>query len=308
MSAAIKVVMLAGIACAGFFIAAHGAAITPHAFVATPCPDVASALRGGGAGFAAALLGASYAFGGWSNITAIAGEIREPTRTLPRAMTGAVLLVIALYAVANAAFVRTIGFEAIRHVSPQSSLGIVVAEALFGSGWATISSALLCVSIAATLHVAILGTSRTTFALAKDGLIFPALARLSPSGVPQLAVLGTSTLAIVLVTLMGFERLSNYYVFNSWLILALTVVGLIVLRRREPTAPRPYRTVGYPFVPVAYLVAVSYVLVVTVISNPNDAVIGIAIALSGIPAYAVIARAKRRRANAANASLAPDVP
>lgn len=296
ISALVKILTLGGIAVAGFVLAGHAvgpSAVTDHG--AAACPDVPQALRGTIGGFTAALVSASYAYGGWVNITSLGGEIRNPARALPRAMFVAVVLVIGLYVFANAAFIRTLGYAAIQHLSPSQPIGVVAARVLFGPGWARISSALLFVSILATLHVAILATSRITFALANDGLVFSTLGRVSRHGVPTTAVIGTSTIAVVLVSIMGFERISDYYVFNSWLILALTVAGLIVLRRREPDALRPYRVSGYPLVPLAFLILVAYVLVETTITKPGDTLIALAIAGSGLPAYAIVSHNRGRR-------------
>jgi len=294
VSAVLKTFTLAAITAAGFAIGHHTLQPAHVDAIVTPgtCPDVVVGLRGGAGGFVAALLSALYAYNGWISVTGIAGEIRAPATTIPRALLVGVSLVVALYLLANAAFVRTLGFAHVLALPTSASIGIASAEALFGGAWGTISSIVLFASVVATLHIVVLFYSRIIYAVACDGMFPPILARLSKANVPVFAVLATSALATLLVLVMGFERLSDWFTFEVWLIFDFAVVGLFVLRRREPDAPRPYRVPGYPIVPASFLTAATYVLVVTTITRPDVALTAVAITLAGIPAYALVTRVR----------------
>jgi APA family basic amino acid/polyamine antiporter len=251
-------------------------------------------------GFAAALLSALYAYNGWIVITSIAGEIKRPGTTIPLALFGGVTLVVVLYVLANAAFVRVLGFAQILHLGPAASVGITSAERLFGSAWGGISSAILLFSVIATLHVVVLNYSRITYAIAQDGLFLAPLSVLGNDGVPVRAVVATSAIALGLVLVMGFERLSDWFTFEIWLIFVIAVVGLFALRRSEPQALRPYRVSGYPFVPAAFLIVAGYILVVTAITRPLDAGLALAVTLTGPPVYAAATALRTRRKDASS--------
>jgi APA family basic amino acid/polyamine antiporter len=280
--AVMKVAVLAGVTFAGFALA-HAHAAVPAAALA--CAGVAASVRGGAAGFAAALLAALYAYNGWTSVTFVAGEVIAPARSIPRALVGGVGAVLVLYVLANTAFVRVLGAQAIAMLPPSASVGVAVAETLFGSAWGRIAAALLLISTIATLHIVVLAFSRVTFALAADGALFAPLARLSPTAVPVRAVLATSGISALLVLVAGFDALSDYYVFNTWIFIAPAVAALVILRRREAHAARPFRVPGYPIVPVLFVAVALWILLQAIVANPRGALIGIAIVAASLPVY-----------------------
>ena len=139
-------------------------------------------MRGGIPGFAAALIGALYAYQGWHSLTLIAGEVKRPGRILPLALSISVTLVIVLYVSANASFVFILSPVAIANVASNASVGVAVVEHVFGAVWRTLAAVFLFVSAAATLHVTILTNARVTYAIAKDRLGVDFLGRLSRNG------------------------------------------------------------------------------------------------------------------------------
>jgi APA family basic amino acid/polyamine antiporter len=281
--ATLKIGTLAGLTFAGLALGhAHTSTVPTleHA-----CAGVGGAVRGGAAGFAAALLAALYAYNGWTAVTSVAGEVMAPSRNIPRVMAGAVGLVTVLYVLANMSFVHVLGTRAIAMMPASASVGVSAAEALFGASWGRIAAAILFVSTAATLHVAILVFSRVTYALASDGVLFAPLARLSRQAVPARAVVVTSAISALLTLIAGFDALSDYFIFNAWIFYALAVAALFVLRRREPAADRPFRVFGYPVVPAVFVVVAVWILAQTIASNPRSALIGIAIVAASFPVY-----------------------
>jgi len=172
---------------------------------------------------------------------------------------------------------------------------------LFGPAIGSISAAIFFISAAATLHIVIFSESRVTYALARDGILFAPLARVSRHAVPVRAVLATSGIAMTLLLFAGFDALSDYLIFNTFLFFLASVIALFVLRRKEPETARPYRVVGFPVVPAVFIVVAIWVLVQTLVTNPTGSLIGIAILLASIPVYLM----RRSRGVGRSADLPP---
>jgi APA family basic amino acid/polyamine antiporter len=152
---------------------------------------------------------------------------------------------------------------------------------------AVAASAILLVSVIATLHVTVLAFARVTLAMGGDGILFPALAGVTSRGVPARAVLTTCAIAAFAVLIAGFDKLSDAFIFNTWIFDLLVAVALIVLRRREPNAERPYRVAAYPLVPAIFILSALYVLIETIIAQPLASAIGLAIIATAFPIYAL---------------------
>ncbi len=285
--AGLKIAMLVAVPLAAFGLGYGHFAHFTQSGAGGACHAVDAAVRGGASGFAAALVGALYAYQGWHSLTLIAGEVKQPGRNLPFALIISVMLVIALYVAANASFVYVLSPAAIASLAPGASVGVTVVERLFGPLWQTFAAVFLFVSVAATLHVTILTNARVTYAIAKDRLGFDFLGRLSLNGrVPVNAVIANGLLAAGTVIAGTFDTLSDYLVFNIWVFFVLTGIAMFVLRRREPSLPRPYHTFGYPLVPVIYVGVGTWLLVQTALSSPVASAIGLVIVGLSFPVYA----------------------
>lgn len=293
----VKVLMLAGLTVGAFALGAGSFGHFAQDGSTGTCSGIAASMRGGIAGFSAAMLGALYAYQGWSSLTFIAGEVREPGRNLPRALIVSMLAVLALYVAANVAYFYVLSPAAVASVSPSSSVGIEVLGRLFGPQIQGAATALLLLSVIATLHVSILTNSRITYALAQDGVFFPWLAGVSRhSHVPQRAVVVGSLLAAVLVLWGTFDVLSDMQVFSVWVFFALTGVALFVLRRREPETPRPYRVLGYPLVPLIFVLTALWLLVEAVVASPLRSSVGVGLIALALPVHWLLQAAARARA------------
>ncbi|MBC5805731.1 MAG: hypothetical protein DLM53_08235 [Candidatus Eremiobacter antarcticus] len=219
------------------------------------------------------------------------GEVKEPGRTLPRALIWSMLLIIVLYASANVAYFYVLSPAAVASVSPSSSVGLEVLGRVFGARAEGVATALLLLSIVATLHVTILTNSRITYALAKDGVFFPWLAGLSRgTSVPARAIVVGSLLAAILILLANFDVLSDLQIFSVWIFYALTGGAVFLLRRNEPDASRPYRTLGYPVVPLVFVAAAVWLLVEAFVGAPVRSLIGLAIIIAALPVYSLFQR------------------
>jgi APA family basic amino acid/polyamine antiporter len=284
--AVVKLLMVAGLTVAAFAIGrgdwTHFAA---HDITGT-CDGIAAAARGGATGFAAAMIGALYAYNGWASLTYVAGEVKNPGRVLPQALIASMFVMICLYSAANVAYFYILPASVIANLSPASSVGVEVFGTLFGPSARGIASSLLVMSVIATLHVTVLTNSRVIYAYAKDGLFFPWLARVSAGArVPVNAVLAISALAAVLVLLGTFDSLSDMQIFTGWLFYALTGISMFALRRKEPDAERPYKVTGYPIVPAVFVATAVWLLAEVVVAAPVRSLIGLGIIGLALPVY-----------------------
>jgi basic amino acid/polyamine antiporter, APA family len=256
---------------------------------AGPCEGIAAAARGGVAGFGAAMIGALYAYQGWSSLTYVAGEVADPARSLPRALVLSMLVIIAVYVGANFAYFYVLAPLQIASTSPASSVGLEALGHIFGAPARGVATALLFVSVLATLHVTILTNSRIAYALADDNDLVPWLARVSPrTHVPGRAVIVGSLLAGVLVMIGSFDTLSDFEIFSVWVFYGLTGLSLFVLRRTQPDAPRPFVTWGYPIMPAAFVAAAIWLLYEAVVDAPLRSLLGLGIIALALPVYAIL--------------------
>jgi APA family basic amino acid/polyamine antiporter len=250
-----------------------------------PMEDVNDSARGGITGFGAAMLGALWGYNGWNLIVGIGGEVKDPSRTLPRALIGGTALVIVLYVLINVAYFYVLSPAEIASIPASSSVAYEVAARFMGAGVAAVMSAGLMFSAYGTLHAGVLVGPRLPYALAERGMLPKWLMQLSSKGVPINAVLAMGLWAIILTLSGTFDILTDIYIFVLWVFYGMTVVGLFVLRRTRPNADRPYRVWGYPFVPALFVMVTIYLLINTIVATPWRAVWGIMFIVSGFPVY-----------------------
>src|SRR5260370_23729862 len=178
--------------------------------LAGTCEGVADSARGGIAGFGAAMLGALWAYDGWQNVAPLAGEIRDPQRNLPRAFVGGTLVVAALYLFVNAAYFFALTPLEIASVPANSSVATELLKRFLGPMAVSMTAVALMVSSFGSLHASVLANSRIPFAMARDGLFFRSLVRLSPrSNVPVRAILAQAICASLLALSCSYETLSD---------------------------------------------------------------------------------------------------
>lgn len=289
MLAAVKILMLVALVIGAFAVGSGSWGHFAINGTAGTCTGIAAAARGGAAGFGAAMLGALYAYQGWASLTYIAGEAKDPERTLPRALITSMLVVIGLYLATNAAYFYVMAPMEVASVSPASSVGLEVFGHVFGPGAQGAATALLFISVVATLHVSILTNSRITFAAAQDRDTVPWLSGVTTgTRVPGAAVLAGAVIAAVLVLLGSFDTLSDFQVFSVWIFYGLTGVSVFVLRRKLPDTPRPYRVLGYPIVPAIFVAATVWLLFEAVVGAPVRSLVGLCIIALALPVYAVL--------------------
>jgi APA family basic amino acid/polyamine antiporter len=249
------------------------------------CEGVPDSAKLGLSGFGAAMLGALWGYNGWAVIAALGGEIRDPGRTIPRALIGGTLTVIGLYLLINAAYFYVLSPIEVASVAESSSVASEAATRFFGPQVAALISAGLMISAYGTLHTTFLTGPRIPFALARAGLLPKSLARVSANGVPAVAIMMVGVWSVVLSVSGTFDILTDIYIFVLWVFFGMSGAAVIILRYRLPDARRPYRVWGYPYVPALFLLVTVYLLVNTLMATPSRALAGIGLIIIGLPVY-----------------------
>ena len=290
----IALVLLVGV---GAFLLAQGADWSHFAMsnAGGACEGVAASARAGFAGFGAAMLGALWAYDGWNNVTLVAGEVKDPHRNLPRALIGGMLLVSGLYIFVNFAYFYVLTPTEVANVSAASSVATEVAQRFLGPLAISLIAAALLSSTFGTLHTSILTGARVPYAMAQDRLFFKSLSKVSPrTHVPIGALIAQAIWACILTLSGSFDALTDYAIFGLWIFYALVTASVFVFRNRMPDAERPYRTWGYPVVPILFLIVAGMLLVNTVLTTPRQALTGVGLIALGLPVYWYWARYNRR--------------
>ncbi len=235
------------------------------------------------AGFFAALVGALWAYDGWNNVSMVASEIRDPQRNLPRAFIWGTAAVIAIYLLTNAAYFHVLTAA---EVAASPRVAAEMMSRIFARPGAVAVSVAAMISIFAALNGSILSGSRVPYAAARDGLFFSALARVNPRHhTPGVSVLALSAWSALLVLSGRYEQLYTYVIFASWILYGMTTTAVMVLRKKRPDLRRPYRTLGYPWVPILFVLVATVLVLSTIKDSPRESIMGICLILLGVPFY-----------------------
>lgn len=245
----------------------------------------------------AALSGAFWTYDGWNNITYIAGEIKQPQRTIPRALFIGMAVIIAVYACINLAYLYVMP---ISEMAQSTLVAADVARRVLGSGGGAFVSAAVMISTFGTSSATVLVCARVYFAMAKDKLFFPSAGVVSPRfRTPAVALLLQACWASVLVLSGTFDMLTHMLIFTIWIFYALGAFGVFILRKKMPdeslSTPRPYKVWGYPFVPAIFILFASGYVLLTLYndilsymqgtSHVINAALGLLLVAAGTPLY-----------------------
>lgn len=260
---------------------------------AGPAAEVLPAASAGG--FGLALVSVLWAYDGFGDVSFAGGEVKDPQRTLPRAIIGGTLGVVIAYVLVNIGYLRVLSMGGVA-ASPLVAADTMTA--LVGPAGAALVSVLVALSTFGALNADFLGSPRLFFAMAEDGLFFRAIARVHPRfRTPHVAIALTAVLSVLLVFSRSFEALTNTFVIAIWPFYGLCVAGIFRLRRTRPTMARPYRTFGYPLVPALFLAAVVGFLGNALVREPIATGATFTVILAGLPVYEVVfARRTNRHA------------
>ncbi|MDR3747709.1 MAG: amino acid permease [Acidobacteriota bacterium] len=255
-----------------------------------------SGATGGVAGFMAALVAALWAYDGWNDLNMVSGEIRNPGSTIPVALIAGVGAVAVLYMLTNAAVQYVLPAASIAASPRPASEATAVAVGAWG---AAIVSAGMALSMLVALNGTVMSGARVPFAMARDGYFFKAMADVHPRfHTPSVALIVQLVLSILLLLFAGsFRQLFSLAIFAEWLFYMVAASTVFVLRKKEPNAPRPYRTWGYPVVPTLFVAAAAVLLYYTFTENLRNSIWGLAVIAAGIPIYSYFEKQKRLAGN-----------
>ena len=237
--------------------------------------------------FGVALIFAYYAYTGWNAATYVSGEMETPQKDLPRVLLTGTALVTVLYVFLNLAFLYAAPVDAL---NGQVEVGYIAADRIFGETGGRIVGGMLTLLLISTVSAMTLAGPRALQAVGEDYRTMRWLAKSTKDGVPWFAISFQSAIAILFILTSTFKTILVFagamLAFNS----LLAIIGLFVLRWRQPDLPRPYKTWGYPFVPLIYLLITAVTLVFVVIDSPKAALGGLGLILLGFIVWALSER------------------
>ena len=224
-----------------------------------------------------------FAYDGWHFVGFVAGEIRDPQKNVPRSIILGVFIVIAIYVSANLAYIYVLGQP---RIATSERVAADAMSSMVGPAGATFISLTILCSTFGAISANVLAGPRVFFAMAKDGLFLPALARVDGRyHTPANAIWAMSLWAGVLSLSGGYEHLITMSQFANWIFFTMVIASVIVLRRKHPEWPRPYRTTGYPVTAVVFVLVSSFFVVNTLIESPQSSLMGLGLLLIGVPFY-----------------------
>jgi APA family basic amino acid/polyamine antiporter len=274
----------------GFALAGHAApapaAARPEA---APSLDALTA-------FGAALVPVLFAYGGWQTAPFVAGEVRDPRRTLPLGLLAGTAGVVVVYLAVNVVALRALGPAGLAATTTPAS---DVMRLALGEPGARLIALGIAISTLGFLSQSMLTAPRVYFAMAEDGLFFRAVGRVNPrTHAPVVAIVLQGALAIALAFSGQYERILSYVVPVDWVFFALAAASLFVLRRRDagvhPAGEKGFRTPGHPWTTLAFIAVSVLVVVNTVYRYPGESAVGLGILAAGLPAYLLWSRAGAR--------------
>ncbi|PWT89628.1 MAG: amino acid transporter [Proteobacteria bacterium] len=233
--------------------------------------------------FGVALIACLLAYDGWVQLTFVAGEIRDPQKNVLRALAIGSVACIAIYLLANFAYLRMLS---IPEIAASDHVGATAAERILGAWGGKFVSAIILVSILGTLNGCFLTTPRVYFAQAADGLFFRRFTDIHPRfQTPSFAIVAQGVWAVVLVITGSYETLVDYALFAMWISYGLMVAAVMILRKTRPDVQRPYRMWGYPVTPLLFLGITGWFLVNMLMTRPGPSLVSLALIATGVPAY-----------------------
>jgi len=255
-----------------------------------------SRVAGGGAvqsaSFGLALVSVLWAYDGWGDLSFVGGEVRDPERNMPRALVLGTLSVIAIYLLVNAAYLYLIPIDQMGH------LPLVAADAaqrIVGQVGVGLVAVLVMLATFSTLVGSIFTSPRIFFAMADDGLLFRQVARVHPRfHTPSVSIVVTGALGVVWVLLLNFDQLADQFVVAIFPFYALAAAAVFALRWRQPERPRPVKVLGYPVVPLLFILATLIILGNALREHPGPTGLAFGGILLGVPAYFAWQRWQRR--------------
>jgi APA family basic amino acid/polyamine antiporter len=234
-----------------------------------------------------AMLAAFWGYEGWNSVGYLGGEIKNPNRNVPLSITIGLLIVIAVYILVNITYLALLPVpQLVGMNAAKSSIAAVEAVNVFwGHGGVLFISLLILVTTLGCTHTTILSNSRTYYAMACEGVFFTKVSRLNGARVPGHALWYQGIWACLLVLSGTFDQITDMLIFAAFIYYGATTLGVFILRKKMPDAPRPYKVWGYPVVPAVFILFCVALIGNTIVTRTREAAIGLTLILLGIPFY-----------------------
>lgn len=237
----------------------------------------------------AGMLGAFWAYEGWNSIGFIGAEVKNPKRNIPLALTFGVIFVMITYLSINFVYLYVSPISEIignTQADPNNIAAIGAAEKIVGAWGAGAIAILILIATFNCTNSTILTAPRVSFAMAKDGLFFRKAAQVHPTyHTPGIAIVVTAIWSSILVLSGNFNQLTDMLIFAAFIFYGAGALGVFVLRRKMKDAPRPYKVIGYPVVPILFILFCIVLVVNTAIDYPRESGIGLVLIAAGVPFY-----------------------
>lgn len=234
-----------------------------------------------------AMLAAFWAYQGWASTGYIGGEIKNPKRNLPLGIATGVFIIIGIYLLVNVTYLSLIPVSRLEevHKSGNSIAAIEAVRVFWGESGALFISILIAITTLSCTHATILVSCRTYYAMAREGMFFRKAGELNNAQAPANSLWMQGIWASVLVLSGTFDQLTDMIIFSVFLYYGATTLGVFILRKKMPDAPRPYKVFGYPIVPAIVILFCAVLFINTIFARPREAAIGVVLMLTGVPLY-----------------------
>ena len=230
-----------------------------------------------------AMVSVLWTYDGWIFITYVAGEVKNPGRNIPLSLVFCMLIVISIYLLINFVFTYTLGIGAM------GTSTLVASDSAFiflGEKGAVLVSIIILISLLGANNGFILTSARINYAMARDKLFFRQAAKVHPKFKSPANALVIQALWASVLTFSGtYNQLITYIIFASWIFYAMSCAAVIILRKKRPEMKRPYKTPGYPYIPIIFILFAVFLTFNTILEAPRDAAVGAGIILAGLPLY-----------------------
>ncbi len=241
--------------------------------------------------FGVAMLAALWPYDGWNNMPMAAGEVQNPGRNIPFALIAGMVIIIVIYLLANLSYFYALPFNEVataNSTAATASLSVAskAAQSFLGEYGGRIASVVFVISALGALNGSILSNARVPYAMARERLFFDKIGELSAgTRVPVFSIIIQAVWSSALALSGTFDQLTDCLLFASWIFYGLVTSSVFMLRRKQPNAKRPYKTLGYPLVPLVFTLVTMWLLVNTIFNRPYESVAGLALIALGVPLY-----------------------
>ncbi len=242
--------------------------------------------------FYTAMLASFWAYQGWVSVGFIGGEVKDPTRSIPRGIVTGVFIVILVYLLVNVTYLLLLSIPELVNINASGNqiAAVEAVRSFWGTGGVLFISVLILITTLGCTNASILTGARPYYAMARDKLFFSGIAKINKASVPSNSLLWQGVWASVLVLSGTFDQLTDMIIFSVFIFYGATALGVFILRRRMPDVHRPYKVWGYPLIPAIFILFCIGLFFNTIITRPREAVIGMSLILSGIPVYLYLKR------------------